>query len=27
MGGHKIERTVVTQETQGFLDKLRHPGG
>jgi hypothetical protein len=26
-GGHEIERTMVTQETQGFLDRFRPPGG
>jgi hypothetical protein len=25
--GHDIERSMVTQETQGFLDRFRPPGG
>jgi hypothetical protein len=26
-GGHEIERTMVTQETRGFLDRFKPPGG
>jgi hypothetical protein len=26
-GGREIERTMVTQETQGFLDRFMHPRG